>query len=44
LKLWKDLNDDARSRIESRLRSLPPSDDREEMLKEYGRRALGIKE
>jgi hypothetical protein len=44
LKLWNDLKDDARGRIENRLRSLPPSDDREEMFKEYGRRVLGIKE
>jgi hypothetical protein len=43
LKLWNDLNDDARKRIETRLRSLPPSDEREDMLKEYGRRILGIK-
>jgi hypothetical protein len=44
LKVWNDLKDDARGRIETRLRSLPPSDDREEMLKEYGRRVLGIKD
>jgi hypothetical protein len=44
LKSWNDLNDDARARIETRLRSLPPSDDREDMLKEYGRRVLGIKD
>jgi hypothetical protein len=44
LRLWNDLKDDARGRIEDRLRSLPPSEDREEMLKEYGRRVLGIKD
>ena len=43
LKLWKDLKDDARGRIEDRLRSLPASEDREEMLKEYDRLVLGIK-
>jgi hypothetical protein len=44
LKSWNDLNDDMRGRIEKRLRSLPPSEDREEMLKEYGRNVLGIKD
>jgi hypothetical protein len=44
LKVWKDLKDDARGRIEMRLRSLPPSEDRDEILKEYGRTILGIKE
>ncbi len=43
LKSWNNLKDDARGRIEDRLRSLPASEDREEMLKEYGRRVLGIK-
>lgn len=44
LKSWNDLKDEARGRIEDRLRSLPASGDREEMLKEYGRRVLGIKD
>jgi hypothetical protein len=44
LKAWHTLKDDARARIETRLRSLPPSDDGEDMLKEYGRRVLGIKD
>jgi hypothetical protein len=44
LRIWNELTEDGRRRIESRLRSLPPSDDREEMLKEYGRQALGIKD
>jgi hypothetical protein len=43
LKRWNDLKDDARGRIEDRLRSLPPSEDREELLREYGRQMLGIK-
>jgi hypothetical protein len=43
LKVWNDLKDDARGRIEDRLRSLPPSEEREELLREYGRQILGIK-
>ena len=43
LKVWHDLKDDARDRIEGRLRSLPPSEEREELLREYGRQILGIK-
>jgi len=43
LKIWNELTDEARWRLEERLRSLPPSDDREEMLKEYGRRILSAK-
>jgi hypothetical protein len=43
LKTWNDLKDDARERIEDRLRSLPPSEDREELVREYGRQMLGIK-
>lgn len=44
LRSWNDLTGDARARIETRLRSLPPSDEREDMLKEYGRRMLGVKD
>ena len=43
LKVWNDLNDDARGRIADRLRSLPPSEEREELVREYGRQILGIK-
>ena len=43
LKVWNDLKDDARGRIEGRLRSLAPSEEREELLREYGRQILGIK-
>ncbi|HEX9661591.1 MAG TPA: hypothetical protein VGB27_04835 [Candidatus Binatia bacterium] len=43
LKVWNDLNDEARGRVEDRLRSLPPSEEREELLSEYGRQILGIK-
>jgi hypothetical protein len=44
LKLWKELTDHDRGRIEERLRSLAPSEQREELLTEYGRQILGIKE
>ena len=43
LKVWNDLKDDARGRIADRLRSLPPSEEREELVREYGRQILGIK-
>ncbi|MDH3443004.1 MAG: hypothetical protein OEN50_03695 [Deltaproteobacteria bacterium] len=43
LTLWNDLKYEARGRIEDRLRSLPPSDNREELLKQYARQILGIK-
>jgi hypothetical protein len=44
MKIWSDLKEDAREKIETRLRSLPASADRDELLKEYGRRVLGIKD
>jgi hypothetical protein len=44
LRSWNELTQDARTRIEVRLRSLQPSDDREDMLKEYGLRVLGVKD
>jgi hypothetical protein len=44
LKMWKNLKPDSRRRIETRLRSLPPSDERDELLKEYGRRLLDLPE
>jgi hypothetical protein len=40
---WSELKKADRSRIEDRLRTLAPSEDREELLKEYGRQLLGIK-
>jgi hypothetical protein len=43
LKRWDELSDDARGRIQDRLRSLPPSEEREELIKEYGRQLLGAK-
>jgi hypothetical protein len=43
LERWEDLKQGDRSRIEQRLRGLPPSEDRELLLKEYARQLLGIK-
>jgi hypothetical protein len=39
---WNDLKQEERSRIEVRLKSLPTSDDREILVKEYGRQILGL--
>jgi len=43
LERWGELNREDRSRIEGRLKTLPPSEDREQLVKEYGRQLLGIK-
>lgn len=43
LERWGDLKQEDRSRIEERLKTLPPSEDREQLVKEYGRQLLGIK-
>jgi hypothetical protein len=43
LERWSDLNREERGRIEDRLKNLPPSDNREQLVKEYGRQLLGIK-
>jgi len=42
LKRWNELSDAARGRVQDRLRSLPPSEEREGLIKEYGRQLLGI--
>jgi type II secretory pathway component GspD/PulD (secretin) len=39
---WNDLKQEERGRIEGRLKTLPTSDDREILVKEYGRQLLGI--
>jgi hypothetical protein len=39
---WRDLKQEERSRIEERLKDLPPSAGREQLVGEYGRRVLGI--
>ncbi len=43
LESWSDLKQEERGRIEDRLKSLPPSDEREQLLQEYGRQVLGVK-
>jgi len=43
LQRWAELKQEDRSRIEERLKTLPPSEDREQLVKEYGRQLLGIK-
>ncbi len=44
LERWSDLQQEERSRIEERLKTLPPSDEREGLVAEYGRQLLGIKD
>jgi hypothetical protein len=43
LERWDELKQEDRSRIEARLKTLPPSEDREQLVTEYGRQLLGIK-
>ena len=43
LERWGELKQEERGRIEERLKTLPPSEDREQLVKEYGRQLLGIK-
>jgi hypothetical protein len=43
LQRWNELKPEGRSRIEARLKELPASEDREQLVKEYGRQLLGIK-
>jgi hypothetical protein len=43
LERWGELKQEDRSRLEERLKTLPPSEDREQLVKEYGRQLLGIK-
>lgn len=40
---WDDLKDEARLRIEERLRNASPSEERETLVLEYGRQVLGLK-
>jgi type II secretory pathway component GspD/PulD (secretin) len=40
---WNELKAEERSLIEARLRNLPPSEDREILVKEYGRQVLASK-
>lgn len=39
---WSDLTREERGRIEDRLKNLPPSQEREMLMAEYGRQLLGI--
>src|SRR3990172_12822492 len=43
LERWRELKQEERGRIEDRLQSLPPSDEREQLVQEYGRQVLGVK-
>jgi hypothetical protein len=43
LERWQELKQEDRTRIEARLKTLPPSEDREQLVTEYGRQLLGIK-
>ena len=38
---WNELKPEERGRIEERLRNVPPSEDREILVREYGRQVLG---
>ena len=40
---WNELKQEERGRIEDRLRNLPPSEDREILVREYGRQILALK-
>jgi hypothetical protein len=42
LESWSERNLEERSRIEERLKSLPPSETREQLVQEYGRQVLGL--
>lgn len=44
LERWGELKQEERGRIEDRLKTLPASEEREQLIKEYGRRLLGIKD
>ncbi len=44
LQRWAELNQEERGRIEGRLKTLPPSDEREELVKEYGRQVLAVRQ
>jgi type II secretory pathway component GspD/PulD (secretin) len=39
---WSDLKQEERGRIEDRLKNLPPSEEREQLVKEYGQQVLGL--
>jgi hypothetical protein len=43
LKRWSELKQEERGRIEDRIKNLPSSDEREELVKEFGRQVLALK-
>ena len=43
LERWSDLKQEERGRIEDRLKTVPPSEEREQLVAVYGRQILGIK-
>jgi hypothetical protein len=42
LERWTELKQEERGRIEDRLKNLPDSEEREQLVKEYGRQILGL--
>jgi hypothetical protein len=42
LERWIELKEEERGRIEDRLKTLPASDDRDQLVREYGRQVLGL--
>lgn len=40
---WSDLKQEERGRIEDRLKNLPLSEEREQLIKEYGQQVLGLR-
>jgi type II secretory pathway component GspD/PulD (secretin) len=42
LERWNELKEEERSRVEDRLKNLPSSDDREILVREYGRQLLRV--
>ena len=39
---WRELKQEERGRIENRLKELEPSDEREQLINEYGKQVLGL--
>ena len=39
---WSELRREERGRLEDRLKNLPPSEEREQLVKEYGQQVLGL--
>jgi len=42
LERWNELKQEERGRIEDRLKTLPESEEREQLVKAYGRQVLGL--